>query len=288
MSAKREPAISSKRPSVADPFHVFGVSSGSTPDGHERHLAKAPLLSYSDRAIRDRTSHSKGVNAMQQFDHRVIKFLIGVIAVFIAFFMQTVSGEVLRSISESYHYRARDWFVGLLFVEAALILSFSGINRFERILTIVASIFAAAVAVAPCDCGRGAATLSFLHFPAAAGLFVILGYFCWRFRKTAKSKAKEYPEANKRVHVYSVCLIGIVASLLMGAVYAFAEKAIDATFPNYVFWLEALGLVSFGVSWLAASRTIPVITNPKERYSIPVGRAPEDGEDPARDAKRAS
>lgn len=213
---------------------------------------------------------------MQQFDHRVIKLLVGVIAVLIAFFMQTMSGTIIHSISESYYYPARDWFVGLLFVEAALILSFSGINKLERILTIVACILAATVAVAPCDCGRGPATLSFLHFPAAAGLFVILGYFCWRFRKTARSKIKEYPEAGNRAHVYTVCLVGMAGSLTMGIVYAIAGNAIDARFPNYVFWLEALGLVSFGISWLAASRTIPFITNPMERYSIPEGRAPED------------
>ena len=58
--------------------------------------------------------------------------------------------------------------------------------------------------------------------------------------------------------------------------YMVAGDALDKAFPNYVFWLEALGLVSFGVSWLAASRTLPVITNPNERFRIADGSAPED------------
>jgi hypothetical protein len=213
---------------------------------------------------------------MQQIDHRVIKLLVGLIAVFLVFFMQLISGELLHSISESYHFRARDWFVGLLFAVAALFLSFKGENWFERTLTAVASILAAVVAIAPCACNRLPGPLSVLHFPAAGGLFMILGYFCWRFRRPAASKIKEYPEAEIRVHVYSVCLIGMLGCGLMATTYVAAKVYFDEKFPNYIFWIEALGLTSFGFSWLAASRTIPIITNTRERFRISEGRAPED------------
>ena len=213
---------------------------------------------------------------MQQIDHRIIKLIVGVIAVSLALFMQLASGELLHSISESYHYRARDWFVGLLFAVAVLFLSFKGENGRERKLTILASLCAAVVAVAPCECGRTAGLISAFHFPAAAGVFAIMGYFCWRFRRTAMSKIDKYPEAKKRTQVYTACLIGMTVCAIMAIAYAVASKSIDAIFPNYVFWLEAIGLVSFGVSWLTASRTIPVITNPKERFHIIDGRAQED------------
>jgi hypothetical protein len=213
---------------------------------------------------------------MQQIDHRIIKLIVGVIAVSLALLMQIASGELLHSISESYHYRARDWFVGLLFAVAALFLSFKGENGRERKLTVLASLCAALVAVAPCECGRPAGFISAFHFPAAAGVFAIMGYFCWRFRRTAKSKTDKYPEAKRRAHVYTACLLGMIACGVMAIAYAIASKQIDAAFPNYIFWLEAIGLVSFGVSWLTASRTIPVITNPQERYHILDGRAQED------------
>ena len=217
---------------------------------------------------------------MQQIDHRVIKLIVGLIAVSLAFFMQLASGDLLHSISESYHYRARDWFVGLLFAVAVLFLSFKGENRFERRLTILAGACAILVAVAPCECGRPTSVIAIFHFPAAAGVFAIMGYFCWRFRRTALSKIRKYPEAKMRVKVYSICLLGMLVCGLMAIVYAVAHfvapKALDLAFPNYVFWLEAIGLVSFGTSWLAASRTIPGITNASERFHILESRAPDD------------
>jgi amino acid transporter len=213
---------------------------------------------------------------MQQIDHRVIKFLVGIIAVCLASFMQLASGESLSSISESYHYRARDWFVGLLFVVAALFLSFSGENRRERFLTAVASLFTIVVALIPCECGRAATAFSKYHFPAAFVVFAILGYFCCRFRRSAMSKVSRYPEARNRARVYTICLVGMIGCGLMAVAYAVAREAIDKSFPDYVFWLEALGLISFGISWLAASRTLPYLTNAGERFHILQGRALDD------------
>jgi len=68
----------------------------------------------------------------------------------------------------------------------------------------------------------------------------------------------------------------MIACGIMAGAYGLAGPQIDAAFPNYVFWLEATGLVSFGVSWLTASKTIPVITNPRERYHLRAARAEED------------
>lgn len=213
---------------------------------------------------------------MQQIDHRVIKLIVGLVAVSLAFFMQIASGALLHSISESYHYRARDWFVGLLFAMAVLFLSFKGKNGFERKLTVFASLCAVLMAVAPCVCSRTPSPISAFHFPAAAGVFAIMGYFCWRFRCTAMSKTERYPEARKRAHVYTVCLCGMTVCGIMAVAYAILRQRIDAAFPNYIFWLEAIGLVSFGVSWLTASRTLPIITNHLERYHILDGRAKAD------------
>ena len=35
-----------------------------------------------------------------------------------------------------------------------------------------------------------------------------------------------------------------------------------------VFWGETVGLVSFGISWLTASRVLPLITLPSERERL--------------------
>lgn len=220
---------------------------------------------------------------MQQIDHRVIKLLVGIIAIAMPFVLDLSVGWTLRSISLSYHLNTRDLFVGLLFAVAALFLSFSGEDDRERILTVIASLLAATVALAPCECDLGKKPFSDLHFPAAGGLFAILGYFCWRFRDTARGKVINYPEASNRALVYSLCLAVMVACGILGALYACLHLAfpthgetLDATFPYLVFWLEAPSLVAFGVSWLAASRTLPWITNEQERFSVRKGMAPED------------
>ena len=38
-------------------------------------------------------------------------------------------------------------------------------------------------------------------------------------------------------------------------------------FPQFVFYGEAVGLLVFSVSWLVASRTLPRLTHPEERFS---------------------
>ncbi|MDH4450906.1 MAG: hypothetical protein QE265_09980 [Rhodoferax sp.] len=216
---------------------------------------------------------------MQQIDHRVIKLIVGVIAIFLALFMQVASGELLDSISASYHTRARDWFVGLLFAVAALFLSFkgeTGNHGRERKLTLFASLCALLVAVAPCACGRTASAISAFHYLGATGVFVVMGYFCWRFRKTATDKIDKYPEAKNRVNVYTACLLGMILCGTMAIWYLLAKILNYPVFTTYLFWVEAIGLFSFGVSWLAASRIFPMITNSQERFHLLEGRAKED------------
>ena len=217
---------------------------------------------------------------MQQIDHRVIKLLVGIIAISLALFMQLASGDPLASISESYHHRARDWFVGLLFAVGALFLSFKGEGSRERRLTILASLCAVLVATAPCACGGPQTVISTLHYLGAGGVFAILGYFCWRFRRTARDKTARYPQAKTRVHVYTLCLWIMVACGVAGVVYALAwwidPTETDRRARTAIFWIEAFWLGAFGLSWLAASRTVPGLANPNERFRLLDGSAPED------------
>lgn len=67
----------------------------------------------------------------------------------------------------------------------------------------------------------------------------------------------------------------IVCVFMLGA-YLFKKTAIDHEWPQYIFWVETLFLVAFGVSWLTASRALPVITNPMEKFHILTGQADED------------
>jgi len=208
---------------------------------------------------------------MQQIDYRVVRLLIGMIAGLLPPVVVLMTGEFPNSISAAYHYGygARDWFVGLLFAVAALFLSYKGEDGTrQRTLSLIASVCAVLIAIAPCKCEKTSTPLTQLHYPAAVLLFLILAYFCWRFRTNAIKKIKYHPRARRRAPIYTLCFFGMTASLVLGGVYPFFGDQIDAVFPSYTFFLESLGLFSFGLSWLVASLTIPYITDDDERYRL--------------------
>jgi cytochrome c biogenesis factor len=218
---------------------------------------------------------------MQQFDHHVIRLLVGVISIFMPLVLYLVAyGIPLTSISQSYHLRpTHDLFVGLLFAIAALFSSFSDDEASVRRLPVLASLLAVLIAVAPCADAGAITWLSATHYLAAVMLFSILGYYCWRFRNKAREKFKErrFPETRRREYVYVLCLVGIIVcvlgSLAMAAFARFDVNAVEARWPTYVFCLEALGLISFGCSWFIASRILPWFTNKEERIRFKNGKA---------------
>lgn len=224
------------------------------------------------------SGNKKKVSEVQQIDHRIIKLIVGLVAVGLATSVQWLAKADLNSISASYYYlSSRDVFVGSLFVVGALFSSFTGATCAERLLTLVASALAVIVALRPCGCGPTGEAGSALHFPAAISLFGILAYFCWAFRKRARGKLNDYPkQANRRAHIYMICFGGMVLMMALALMYKIPQAEMDLTYPNYIFWVEALGLVSFGVSWLTASRIIPWLTHPNERYRFTEGKARDD------------
>lgn len=180
------------------------------------------------------------------------------------FWYGLAANSSLRSISQSYHEpETRDGFVGLLFAVAALFLSFSGKYRYERYGTILAGLLAVIVALVPCANSEELTSAAYGHYLAAVGLFVILGGFCWRVRKTALGQFHErkYEEARYRAGIYSLCLAGMLGCFALGLSGYFLKDAIKSSWPTFIFCLEALGLMSFGLSWLTAIRVLPITTH---------------------------
>jgi hypothetical protein len=50
-------------------------------------------------------------------------------------------------------------------------------------------------------------------------------------------------------------------------------KAITAKHPALVFYCESVGLIAFGIAWLAAGHVLPGITNDEEKW-FKANRAP--------------
>ena len=95
-------------------------------------------------------------------------------------------------------------------------------------------------------------------------MFLILAYFSYGFYRRARDKG--HTEANVRAGIYALCTLVIVASIVTLGVHAVIGGS--GTGPDYVtYWGETFGLVSFGVSWLVASRVLPGLTRQDERFS---------------------
>jgi hypothetical protein len=202
-----------------------------------------------------------------EVDHRTLKLLVGIIAISLGSLTSFFAGEPLKSISASYHEGgwSQSFFVGFLFAIAAFLLSYNGKSRCEMILSKVAAIAAFGVAMFPCKCNDKTEIIEYVHATSAAVMFLILAYFCYVFYKRAKVKG--HTEAVRREVVYAACGAVIMISMLVLSLDAVLGHRFSDQVERLTFFGETAALIAFGISWLTASRTLPVLTNPTERFS---------------------
>jgi hypothetical protein len=198
-------------------------------------------------------------------------------------------GGFLGSISESYYTVMRDVFVGTLCAEAFFFYAYQGYNAFEdrffnglAVLSVVIAFFAmnstpfAGGSIDPPPSCRYAITMDptclivlndrvlmfhyeafgWIHFIAAAILFVSLGYVSFFFF-TKTDSAEPDPKKRHRNTIYRVCGFAIWAALALYGLFLAAK-----TYASGAAWVRALGdwhllfvvetvcLLAFGVSWL--------------------------------------
>ncbi|MBD3789143.1 MAG: hypothetical protein IE885_02035 [Campylobacterales bacterium] len=127
-----------------------------------------------------------------EIDHRMIKLLIGIIAITLANATSIFSHHTILSISESYHYGgwARDVFVGSLFAIATFMAAYNGFSQTEMLLSKAAAVAALGVAMFPCECGFHDEVIPKVHAISAATMFLILALLCYVFYQRAMKKKK--------------------------------------------------------------------------------------------------
>jgi hypothetical protein len=206
----------------------------------------------------------------EEIDHRTMKLLVGIIALTLGNLTSFFASSKIESISASYYEGgwSQSILVGFLFAIAAFLLAYNGLSKSEMLMSKFAAVAALGVALFPCGCNGHTEIIAHVHFGSAAVMFLILTYFCYVFYKRAREKA--HTEANRRAFVYALCGIAIIVSILVMVVDKVAGGFISSKVPRLVFYCERAGLVAFGISWLTASRVLPVLTNSKERFS-PLG-----------------
>jgi hypothetical protein len=203
----------------------------------------------------------------QEIDHRTIKLVVGVIALSLANLTALFASSSIASISAAYYEAgwSRDILVGFLFAIAAFMLAYNGFSNFEMYLSKAAAAAAIGVAMFPCKCGSHTELVPYVHRISGAAMFLILACFCYVFFQRARSKG--HTEANRRAFVYAACGISILASIVVLAIDGLSGGIFSAEVPRLTFYGERTGLVAFGISWLTASKVLPVLTRADERFS---------------------
>lgn len=202
-----------------------------------------------------------------EIDHRTIKLLVGLIAISLANLASFFAHSPIASISASYYEGgwSQSIFIGFLFAIAAFLLAYNGLSSSEMVLSKVASLAGLGIALFPCKCDIHEELVPHVHGICAAAMFLILTYFCYLFYRRAL--AKRHAQAKARATVYALCGIAIALSILALAFDNLSGGVLTASIPRLTFYGERTGLMAFGISWLTASRVLPVITRPDERFS---------------------
>ena len=174
------------------------------------------------------------------------------------------------SISSYYHTDMRDVFVGILCAIGFFLLSYKGYKRCDDIAGDLGCVFAVGVALFPTTPDDGAANgarlIGYVHFAFAALFFLTLIYFSlFLFTKTDpdKSPTKRKLQRNR---VYKACGYTMSICILLIAIYSFLPDTMASHLEAYkpIYWLEALAVFAFGISWFTKGEAIL-----KDEVSLP-------------------
>ena len=184
---------------------------------------------------------------------RVVGFLGVMLPIVLALwgFCLTSPPALRDSISAYYDLRTRDVLVGVLFTLAWFFFTYHGHDNRDNIAGYFAWVFALGVALFPAS---GSPREKIVHFVSATGLFIVLSIFSLvLFTKSAPTPT---PQKVIRNRIYRTCgYIMLACIVLIGLYHAFWQHTALRDWKP-VFWLEALALWTFGVSWFVKGETL--------------------------------
>ena len=166
------------------------------------------------------------------------------------------------SVSSYYHTAMGDVLVGTLFAIGFFLLSYKGYLPIDDVVANVARVSAVGMALFPTTAdnpAEGAATfIGTIHFAFAALFLLSLVYFSlFLFTKT-KDNLPADGRKRQRNMIYRVCGYIMSLCLLLIAIYFLILDGPESSLAAYkpVFWLEAIALFVFGISWLIKGETL--------------------------------
>jgi hypothetical protein len=161
---------------------------------------------------------------------------------------------IAPSISDYYFSPMRNVYVGSLCAISVFFVCMRGYDLADEIAGYIAGVFSFGVAIFPpvdarkTGCTAFEAKIGFIHLGCAALMFVVLAYLCLlRFRKSDRELT---PRKRHRNRLYAACGITIVACMVEMVWLTLSRFLNGRQRSHWMFWLEALALVAFGIAWL--------------------------------------
>ena len=177
------------------------------------------------------------------------------------------------SISSYYYTDVRNIFVGSMCAIGVFLMSYRGYDRRDARAGRFAFVCAIGVAFFPTS-PLPAATpdqklIGGVHLTFAALLFLTLAYFSLKlFTETDRKKPPTRQKLQRNL-VYRVSGYIMLACIALIAVAALPpiKAMVEQLAPR--FWLEAIAIVAFGVSWLTKGEAIAILKDQKAPGAAP-------------------
>jgi hypothetical protein len=158
-------------------------------------------------------------------------------------------GPVIQeSISHYYYTGMGDVFVGLVCFVALFLFFYSGHDVWENIVTTVTGGFALGIAWLPTTKEGDLTTVGLLHLICATFFFLLLAYISLRLFSYKSPPVTSIQKALNKIYITCGTVIIVCVVLI------FIFKLVIKHDSIYVFILESIALVFFGISWLTKGR----------------------------------
>ena len=212
------------------------------------------------------------MNSAVVISYLTLRRTVGILGILLPFALALgnlyIFGEGLESsMSSYYHTGVGDLFVGVLFVIGLFLFAYRGYGFIDDVAGHLACVFAIGVAIFPTtpvgSTSASAQTIGTIHLAFAGLLFATLAFFAiFLFTKTA-SGGSATGRKKRRNFLYRLCGVVIILCIVLTAVVNVvlpSELESRIAEYNHIFWLEAVAVVAFGISWLIKGKALARIS----------------------------
>lgn len=177
-------------------------------------------------------------------------------------FILSECSSIQYSISHYYFTIMGDVFVGIICAISFFLIAYPGYEKIDNRLTNIAGFLAVGIAFLPTSpiLNQHCTIVNFpanelrekIHLIFGGLFFSLLAYIAaFRFTKTDLPKEQMSAEKKMRNGIYIIC--GSIMSLaVILLIFVSFNKQLEDEARNYhfIFWLESIALLAFGLSWL--------------------------------------